>query len=60
MKPAKEYAISFNTKDHAGYVVAVKVSLREDVVDMDESVRIDLADHPPYPALQQYVLANPR
>lgn len=58
LPPAKEYHISFNTKDSAGYIKAVKVALSEDIVDLDESVRIDLADHPLYPALQNYVLQN--
>ena len=35
-------------------------ALIEDVIDPDVEYRIDLADHPLYKALQQYVKANPR
>lgn len=55
-----EFHISFNTKGHAGYIKAVKVTITEDALDTTDEVRIDLADHPLYPALQQYVKANPR
>lgn len=58
LPPANEYHISFNTKDSAGYIKAVKVSISEDVVLLDETVRIDLVDHPLYPALQKYILQN--
>lgn len=64
LPPAEEYGISFYTTKHPGFFTKILVSLREDVVDMsnkDEmknSVRLDLVDHPLYPELERYVLAN--
>lgn len=60
LPPAKEYHISFSTKGHAGYIKSVKITIEEDIMDEMDSVRIDLADHPLYKELQQYVKANPR
>jgi hypothetical protein len=61
MEPADKYHISFDTKSNPGKVEAVTVSLSLDtLVDDDRKVRIDLAEHPLYKDLQQYVLANPR
>ena len=54
------FHIQFNTRGNGGYMKAVKVTIEEDVIDLSESVRIDLADHPLYPALQNYVKSNPR
>lgn len=58
--PTNVFCIQFSTKDSAGYIKAVKVTIEHEIVDLDETVRIDLADHPLYGALQQYVKANPR
>lgn len=61
LPPTNEFHISFDTKKTPGYIKAVKITIEEDVmVDLDEQVRIDLADHPLYKALQHYVKANPR
>lgn len=55
LPPTNEFHIQF------GYIKAVKITIEEDVmVDLDEEVRVDLADHPLYKALQNYVKANPR
>lgn len=51
--------IKFDTlKD--GYIKTVKVTVEEDVMDAADMVRVDLADHPLYKALQKYVRDNPR
>lgn len=55
-----EYCIAFETKKDKGYIRAVKVKLYEDILDELETVRIDLADHPLYPKLVEYVRNNPR
>ena len=53
------YCISFDTKDTPNLIKAVRVKLSIHWMrDMDEPVRVDLVDHPLYPALEQYVLAN--
>ncbi|WP_421793978.1 hypothetical protein [Hydrocarboniphaga effusa] len=59
LPPAKEYFIAFNTTP-AGYLKGVKVTIEEEVVELDESVRVDLADHPLYRHLQSYIRSNPR
>ncbi|WP_296206503.1 hypothetical protein [uncultured Hyphomicrobium sp.] len=54
------YCVSFDTKDMAPRIKAVKVELGLHIMrDMDEKVRVDLADHPLYPALHAYCAANP-
>ncbi|HRQ13075.1 MAG TPA: hypothetical protein PK205_07200 [Promineifilum sp.] len=57
---AKKYHISFDTKDMPGRIKTVTVQLGTGILrDMNERVRIDLADHPAYPELERYVLNNP-
>jgi hypothetical protein len=60
LPPCKEFYVSINTKKDAvvGVIRGVKITIEEDIIGLDEEVRIDLADHPLYPHLQQYVLAN--
>lgn len=50
--------IAFDTKSNAGYLTGVKVTLSTEVIYMDETVAINLPDHPLYPQLVQFVLAN--
>lgn len=52
------FHISFDTKGHAGYIKATKITIEEDVMDTMDTVRVDLADHPLYPKLRAYCLAN--
>jgi hypothetical protein len=57
----KEFHISFDTKEMPGKIVATKVTIEKVIIaDMNASMRIDLADHPLYPQLQQYVDNNRR
>lgn len=60
LEPTNVFHIAFDTKNSAGYIKAVKVTIEEDVIDLDETVRIDLADHPLFRSLQNYVKSNPR
>jgi hypothetical protein len=53
------YGISFDTQEMPGKVVAVSVALDKLIMRQTDSVRVDLCDHPLYPHLQRYVLANP-
>lgn len=54
------YCVSFDTKDMAPRIKAVRVDLSIHVMrDMNEKVRVDLADHPLYPQLYAYCVANP-
>jgi hypothetical protein len=41
-------------------VVAVQVTLSRITMRPEDAARIDLVDHPLYPALCRYVAANPR
>jgi hypothetical protein len=54
-----EYGISFDTKEMPGRIVAVAVKLSKIFMGPKDSVRVDLVDHPLYPKLEEYVLANP-
>ena len=54
------YCIEFDTEDMPGLVKATQVELRTVILHNDDSVRIDLAEHPLYRQLQEYVLSNPR
>jgi hypothetical protein len=60
VKKSDIFHISFDTKDPSGYLRAVRVILSEDIVMDDETVSINLTDHPLYLKLQEYVKANPR
>ncbi len=60
LPPTNVFHISFETKGHAGYIRAVKVTIEHDVMDTMDEVRVDLADHPLYKQLQTYVKGNPR
>jgi hypothetical protein len=58
-QPAVTYQVQFKTVA-GGYITTVDVTLSEGVMDIIDTARVDLADHPLYPALQRYVLDNPR
>lgn len=55
------FAISFDTKKDAkvGTIRTVTVTLKEDVMAMDDIAYVNLCEHPLYPALVKYVKANP-
>jgi len=56
----KTYHIAFDTKEMAPHIVSVRVDIGKEVVrDMNAKLNIALRDHPQYPALERYVLANP-
>ncbi len=56
-----KYCIDFDTKDMAPHIKCVTVEMGTHIMrNMDEEVRIDLAEHPDYWKLQEYVLSNPR
>lgn len=59
LPPSKEYFVCFNTTS-GGYLKGVKITISEDIVELDETVRVDLADHPLYKHLQAYIRNNPR
>ncbi|MBP6543219.1 MAG: hypothetical protein KA265_11555 [Piscinibacter sp.] len=59
LEPTNTFCIAFDVLD-SGYVKAVKVTIEEDVMDASDRARVDLADHPLYEKLQQYVKNNPR
>jgi hypothetical protein len=54
------YGIAFDTERYPGYVHAVKITMSEDVMQDSDVCNVNLADHPNYKLLQQYVKANPR
>lgn len=54
----KVFHVAFDTKSQAGYLKSVKITIENDIIDLDETVRIDLVDHPLYKDLYRYCLAN--
>ena len=59
LAPCDTFHIDFNTIDMPGRVTGVAVTLKREFIAMDQTVQIDLRDHPLYPALAAYVAANP-
>lgn len=60
-EPTDVFCVAFNTKEMPGLIVATQVTLSTKIMrptDVD-GVRIDLRDHPLYPALAEYVRNNP-
>lgn len=59
MKPARKYHITFNVTPDKKMIEAIAVTLdKEFIRDPNTQFRVDLSDHPLYPALEAYVLAN--
>lgn len=58
----QQYMIAATTNEikTTGLLRMTVVTLGHEVLAMDESTRVDLADHPLYKELQTYVLNNPR
>lgn len=56
---ARRYSISFDTKEAPGRVKAVWVELGSWFMRDKDVAHVDLCNHPLYPKLEQYVLANP-
>jgi len=54
-----KFCIEFKTSAVPGKVLATQVILEQIIMGKKDSVRLDLCDHPLYPLLEQYVLANP-
>lgn len=57
----QQYTIAATTKgvEKSGHIRITVVTLGHDVADMQDTMRIDLCDHPLYRELHAYVLANP-
>lgn len=53
------YCLSFDTKEIPGKIVAIQVTLDKFIFGPNESVRVDLVDHPLYHHLETYVRNNP-
>ena len=61
LPPDHKFGIAFDTNKYRsqGMLSVVTVTLREDVMGMDESAFVNLCEHPLYRDLERYVLANP-
>lgn len=53
------YGIAFDTKEMPGKIVATTVALDKWIMSPEDTVNVALCNHPLYPALVAYVLANP-
>lgn len=52
------FCIAFNTTKTPGVVHALQVTLEEIVMMDDESVRVDITDHPLYQELRNFCIKN--
>lgn len=59
LPPTNVFHIKFDTMT-SGCLKTVKITIEEDVMEPLDTARVDLADHPLYLDLQQYVLSNLR
>lgn len=59
LAPTNTFQIAFDVCKKSGYINTVQVTLERGVMDSEDVARIDLCNHPLYPDLQDYVLANP-
>lgn len=59
-KPGAIYGISFNTSavKKTRHITYIGIQIVEDTMDMQDTIRVDLIDHPQYKVLEQYVLSN--
>jgi len=58
-KDGLPFCIDFDTNEMPGKIVAIRVILDKYIFGPDDSVRIDLVDHPLYKKLEAYVKTNP-
>lgn len=59
MNEPEEYFIHFNTQIEPGKIVATRVRIDQvTIADMNKEFRVDLADHPLYSDLKDYVREN--
>lgn len=56
--PANAFHVAFDTKSMPGLIVAVEVQLTKRIGRMQDVFRLNLCEHPLYPALRTYCLAN--
>lgn len=59
-KQGLPYIVNASTGEVPGRISCVSVELDRILLGQDDRMRVDLADHPLYPHLQEYVLNNPR
>lgn len=60
MAERSTYYISFDTKEYAPFLKGTYVTLGSELIrDLNKQLPISLSDHPLYPQLVRYVLANP-
>jgi hypothetical protein len=62
--PADTFHIAFDTESMPGWIVMTTVRIRKEILICPGAfdarrLRLDLCDHPLYPALRRYVLDNP-
>lgn len=58
--PADTFHIEFDTESMPGKIIALGVTLKRDITsDPTKFWRVDLKDHPLYPALCRYCKGNP-
>lgn len=53
------FHVAFDSAGKSGYMLGVKITIEQELVEPDATYRIDLRDHPLYKKLEQYVKANP-
>lgn len=59
-QPTDTFQIEFQVDKKTGYITATQIVISSVILDVMDSARVDLADHPLYKKLQRYVKGNPR
>jgi hypothetical protein len=54
-----KYCISFDTEEMPGKLIGISVALDKIFIGPNDTVRIDLRNHPLYEHLECYILNNP-
>lgn len=62
LPPANTFSIAFDTQTMIGFVVITTVKVTNEIVSMcdfrNNKYRVDMNDHPLYPAIVRYVQDN--
>lgn len=58
-KHGLHYAVDLDTRSVPGRIECVTVALDKVLIGPNDTIRVDLRDHPLYPKLAEYVRLNP-
>jgi hypothetical protein len=58
LEPTNTFCIAFDTRERPGMILCVQVTLDHRWIGPEDTVRLDLSNHPLYPDLVRHVLNN--